>query len=172
MVSDTHFQRLETLVRGALSPPPGAGRIALALTFGVAVHLAFAVAVAAMILAMYFGMSRSLGSVSWPYAYCGQRFSHPAIPAGALAPPDRPRYAVADAFGPGPHAETLSTTTYALVASLQLLALVCALDPIRDRLVARRRLVALRRDMRPTQRLGDCWSRPAGTRAPKSNPAH
>lgn len=63
MVSDTHFQRLETLVRGVLAPPRQRSAPKRYAPPRVAVHLVSAVAVAAMILAMYFGMSRSLGSV-------------------------------------------------------------------------------------------------------------
>ena len=129
MASQTHFQRLEILVRGALAPLPGAGRIALALTFGVAVHLAFAVAVAAMILAMYFGMSRSLGSVPWPYAALANAFliaQFPLVHSLLLTGPGM-RFLMR--LVPGPHAGTLSTTTYALVASVQLLALFAFWTP-------------------------------------------
>ena len=128
MVSETHFQRLETLVRGAMSPPPGSGRIALALSFGVAVHLVFAVAVAAMVLAMYFGMSRSLGSVPWPYAIVANAFlilQFPLVHSVLTVPGMRFLMRLI----PGPHAQTLSTTTYALVASLQLLALFAFWTP-------------------------------------------
>ena len=129
MASETNFQRLETLVRGALAPPPGAGRIALALTFGVAVHLIFAVAVVAMILAMYFGMSRSLGSVPWPYAIVANAvliLQFPLVHSLLLTGPGG---RVLLSLFPGPHGPTLSTTTYALVASLQLLALFALWTP-------------------------------------------
>lgn len=129
MTSETHFQRLETLVRGALAPQPGAVRIALALTFGVAVHLFFAVAVAAMILEMFFGMSRSLGSVPWPYAIVTNAFlilQFPLVHSLLLTGPGR---RVLLRLVPGPHGQTLSTTTYALVASLQLLALFALWTP-------------------------------------------
>lgn len=129
MASQTHFRRLEALVRGALSPPPGGRRIALALTFGVAVHLVFAAAVAAMILAMYFGMSRSLGSVSWPYAIVANAIlilQFPLVHSLLLTGPGMRFLA---RLVPGPYAETLSTTTYALVASLQLLALFALWTP-------------------------------------------
>lgn len=129
MASETHFQRLETLVRGALAPPPGRGRIALALTFGVAVHLVFAAAVAAMIFAMYFGMSRSIGSVAWPYASMANAFlvlQFPLVHSFLLTGPGM---RVMLRLVPGPHAGTLSTTTYALIASLQLLALFALWTP-------------------------------------------
>ncbi|MGR3712809.1 MAG: isoprenylcysteine carboxylmethyltransferase family protein, partial [Shimia sp.] len=129
MASETHFQRLETLARGALAPPPGAGRIALALTFGVAVHLVFAVAVGAMILAMYFGMSRSLGSVPWPHAIVTNAvliLQFPLVHSLLLTGPGG---RVLLSLLPGPHGRTISTTTYALVASLQLLVLFALWTP-------------------------------------------
>lgn len=129
MASQTHFKRLETLVRGAFAPPPGRRRIALALTFGVAVHLIFAAAVVAMILAMYFGMSRSFGSVPYPYAIIANAFlvlQFPLVHSFLLTGPGM-RLLVR--LVPGPHAGTLSTTTYAVVASLQLLALFALWTP-------------------------------------------
>lgn len=129
MASETHFKRLSALVRGALAPPPGGGRIATALVFGAAVHLVFAAAVAAMILAMYFGMNRSLGSVPWPYAADANALlilQFPLVHSLLLTGPGR-RFLVA--VVPGPHAKTLSTTTYALVASIQLLALFALWTP-------------------------------------------
>ncbi|WP_223428661.1 isoprenylcysteine carboxylmethyltransferase family protein [Tateyamaria pelophila] len=112
-----------------MSPPAGAGRIALALTFGAAVHLVFAMAVAAMILAMYFGMSCSLGSVSWPYAIVANALlilQFPLVHSLLLTGPGM-RFLMR--LVPGPHAQTLSTTTYALIASLQLLALFSLWTP-------------------------------------------
>ncbi|NBB92159.1 MAG: isoprenylcysteine carboxylmethyltransferase family protein [Gammaproteobacteria bacterium] len=129
MVPEPHFQRLQTLVRGALSPPPGAGRIALALTFGVAVHLVFALAVGAMVLAMYFGMSCSLGSVPWPYAFAANAFLILQFPLVHSLLLTGPGMRALMRLVPGPHAQTLSTTTYALVASLQLLALFALWTP-------------------------------------------
>ncbi len=129
MTSQTHFQRLEALVRGALAPPPGTARIALALSFGVTVHLIFALAVAAMILAMYFGMSQSLGQVPWPWAILANTFlvlQFPLVHSYLLTGPGM---RMLMRLVPGPHAGTLSTTTYAIVASLQLLALFALWTP-------------------------------------------
>lgn len=61
MPTETHFERIVTLVQGAAHPPPGRARIALALAFGAPVHLVFAAAVLAMIVAMYFSMIRARG---------------------------------------------------------------------------------------------------------------
>lgn len=74
MASETHFERLGVLVRGAFAPPPGRARIALALAAGATVHFVFALAVVVMIWAMFFGMSRSFGEVPLPYALVTNAF--------------------------------------------------------------------------------------------------
>ena len=120
---DSHFERLAALVHGALTPPPGRGRIVLALAFGAAVHLVFAAAVLAMILAMYFGMSRSLGALPWPYALLANAIlllQFPVVHSLLLTGPGMRWLA---RLVPGPHGGTLSTTTYAIIASCQLLFL-------------------------------------------------
>ena len=59
---DPRIARLITLVRAALRPPAGAGRIMLALVMGALCHAVFSAGVLAMIVAMFFGLSESLGS--------------------------------------------------------------------------------------------------------------
>jgi protein-S-isoprenylcysteine O-methyltransferase Ste14 len=125
----SHLPRLASLFLGALTPPPGRGRIALALAFGVAVHSIFAAAVLAMVAAMYFGMSRSFGTVSWPYAVLANAALILQFPlAHSFLLSARGRRWVA-ALVPGKHGETLGTTTFAIVASLQLLALFALWTP-------------------------------------------
>ena len=68
MTHDPRMARLIALIGAALSPAPGIGRIALAIGFGVLCHGLFAVAVLSMVVAMFFGMSESLGQVPWPWA--------------------------------------------------------------------------------------------------------
>ena len=62
MIADPRIGRLISLVSAARRPPPGAGRIVLALGLGVLCHTLFAAGVLAMMAAMYFGLSRSLGT--------------------------------------------------------------------------------------------------------------
>lgn len=127
--SENHVQRLHTLIRGALAPPPGKTRIALALAAGLAVHLVFALAVAAMIWAMFFGMSRSFGQVPWPYAFITNIFlvlQFPLVHSFLLTGRG---IRLLGHLIPGPHAQTLGTTTYAIIASLQLLALFAFWTP-------------------------------------------
>ncbi len=67
-LNDPRIQRLITLIKAALTAPPGKGRIALAVTMGALCHLIFAIAVLSMMAAMFFGMSESFGTVPWPWA--------------------------------------------------------------------------------------------------------
>lgn len=120
---------LVRLVLAALRAPPGAGRIALALGMGLLCHLVFAAAVLAMIVAMFFGLSESFGRVPWPWAALANAaliLQFPLVHSALLT--DRGRQFLARLV-PGPHGATLATTTYALIASLQLLALFVLWTP-------------------------------------------
>ena len=120
--------RLLRLAVGALRPAPGARRIALALSMGLVTHAVFAVAVLAMIWAMYFGMSQSFGAVRWPWAGLINALlvlQFPLVHSLLLTPRGSkwlsriiPRYG-----------GTLATTTYALIASVQLAMLFLLWTP-------------------------------------------
>jgi protein-S-isoprenylcysteine O-methyltransferase Ste14 len=123
----THFRRIWALVSGALRPQPGGRRIALALGLGILCHLVFALAVLAMVLAMAFGMSQSLGRVPWPWAALANAaliLQFPLVHSLLLT-----RRGGGLLSRLGHHGATLSTTTYALIASLQLLALFALWTP-------------------------------------------
>jgi len=129
MWSDPRSARLLTLIATALRPPAGAGRIALALGMDAVCHTVFAAGVLAMIVAMFFGLSQSLGTVPWPWALLANAaligqfpLAHSALLTG------RGRQLLARLI-PGPHGATLVTTTYAIVASTQLLALFALWTP-------------------------------------------
>lgn len=129
MAQETHGARILKLLHGAVTPEPGPGRIALALGFGVVVHLLFAAAVLAMVLAMFFGMSESLGRVPWPHAALVNALlvvQFPVVHSFLLT--GRGTRLLA-AMVPGPHGRTLGTTTYAIIASVQLLALFALWTP-------------------------------------------
>ena len=129
MWTDPRVARLITLIRAALRPPAGAGRIALALTFGVLCHALFAAGVLAMIVAMFFGLSESLGSVPWPMAALANAALIVQFPlAHSLLLTGRGGRLLARLI-PGPHGQTLTTTTYAIIASAQLLALFALWTP-------------------------------------------
>jgi protein-S-isoprenylcysteine O-methyltransferase Ste14 len=129
MATETHIQRITTLLRGVLDPEPGRGRIALAVAFGLTVHLVFAAGVLAMVLAMYFGMSESLGAVPWPYAAVANALLILQFPAAHSFFLTGPGTKILARLIPGPHGGTLGTTTYAIVASLQLFLLFAFWTP-------------------------------------------
>jgi len=126
---DPRIAWLLTLIGAALQPPPGAGRIALALALGVLCHTVFTLAVLAMIVAMFFGLSESLGAVPWPWAMLANAaliVQFPLLHSLLLTGPGGRLLA---RLIPGPHGATLATTTYAIIASAQLLALFTLWTP-------------------------------------------
>jgi protein-S-isoprenylcysteine O-methyltransferase Ste14 len=129
ILSDPRIARLITLFRAARHPPAGTGRIALALTLGAVTHAMFAAGVGAMIVAMFFGLSESLGAVAWPLAALTNAALIAQFPlAHSLLLTGRGGRVLARLI-PGPHGQTLATTTYALIASAQLLALFALWTP-------------------------------------------
>lgn len=129
LLADERVARLLRLLGGAMSPPPGAPRIALALSMGILCHLLFTAAVLAMILAMFFGMSQSLGRVPWPWALIANAALILQFPLGHSLLLTGPGGRLLRRLLPGPHGATLATTTYALIASMQLLALFVLWTP-------------------------------------------
>lgn len=128
-LNDPRIKRLITLVKAALYPPPGKSRIALALTMGAVCHVIFAIAVLSMMVAMFFGMSESFGTVPWPWAVLANAaliLQFPLVHSFLLS--QRGTKIVARLI-PGPHGGTLATTTYAIIASLQLSALFLLWTP-------------------------------------------
>jgi methanethiol S-methyltransferase len=129
MWSDPRIIGLLRLIRAAMNPPRGLGRIALALAMGLVTHLVFAVAVLAMIAAMFFGLSESFGRVPYPYSLAVNAMLILQFPlVHSLLLTGAGGRALARLI-PGPHGATLSTTTYALIASVQLFALFALWTP-------------------------------------------
>ena len=129
MITDPRIFRLITLIRLALSPPKGAGRIGLAIGFGIVCHALFALAVLSMIVAMFHGMSESLGRVTWPWALLANAaliVQFPLVHSALLTGRGR---ALLARIIPGMHGGTPATTTYAIIASAQLLALFALWTP-------------------------------------------
>ncbi|KIN72624.1 methyltransferase family protein [Sulfitobacter guttiformis] len=126
---NNHIPRLIRLVKGALHPPKGGVRIVVALAFGAVVHALFAVAVLSMIAAMFFGMSKSLGTVSWPLAALVNAALVLQFPAfhSLLLTARGSRWL--SRLVPAQYGATLSTTTYAIIASAQLLVLFAFWTP-------------------------------------------
>ena len=128
-LEDPRIKRLITLIRAALRPPPGRGRIALALAMGAVCHLIFAVAVLSMMGAMFFGMSESFGTVPWPWALLANAALIVQFPLLHSVLLSKRGTKILARLIPGPHGGTLATTTYAIIASLQLAALFLLWTP-------------------------------------------
>ncbi|MEL6451635.1 MAG: isoprenylcysteine carboxylmethyltransferase family protein [Pseudomonadota bacterium] len=123
------MQRLLALVGGALRPPPGRARILVAYAYGVICHAIFGLAVLAMIAAMFFGMSQSLGQLPAPWSYVANAallLQFPLVHSLLLT---RKGGKALGAMAPARYAKTLGTTTYAIVASVQLLMLFALWTP-------------------------------------------
>ena len=129
MFADPRIARLITLIGAAQHPPAGAGRIALALGLGMLCHALFAAGVLAMIVAMFFGLSESLGTVPWPWAMLANAALIVQFPLAHSLLLTGPGGRVLARLIPGPHGQTLATTTYAIIASAQLLALFALWTP-------------------------------------------
>ena len=126
---DTPIRRLRVLVAGCANPPPGTARIALALICGALTHLAFVTGVGAMMVAMFFGLSKTFGTVAWPWSLVTNAaliVQFPLLHSALLSGMGR---RMLNRMIPGAHGRTLATTTYALIASLQLLALFTLWTP-------------------------------------------
>lgn len=129
MLTDPRIARLIILIRAALRPPGGAGRIVLALLFGTVCHTLFAAGVLAMIVAMFFGLSEGLGTVPWPWAALANAALIVQFPLAHSLLLTGPGGRILARLIPGPHGQTLATTTYAIIASAQLLALFALWTP-------------------------------------------
>ena len=130
MIKDPRIAQLLALIKAAINPPPGAARITLALIMGLICHATFAIAIMAMISSMFFGLSESFGTVAWPWAGFVNFLlilQFPAIHSILLTKRGRKFLSW---LIPGRHGETLATTTYAIIASVQLLALFALWTPL------------------------------------------
>ncbi len=129
MFSDPRLRGMEQLIRASLRAPAGAGRQAAALVMGGLCHSVFAVAVLAMIGAMFYGMSESFGRAPWPWAILANLLLLVQFPlAHSFLLSQRGSQWLARAV-PGAYGQTLATTTYALIASVQLAALFLLWTP-------------------------------------------
>ena len=120
---------LRDLARAVLKAPPGRRRLLLATGTGIVCHVLFTLAVLSMITAMFFGMSRSLGTVPWPFAIVTNALLILQFPvAHSWFLTGRGGRSLTRLI-PGPDGKTLATTTYAIIASAQLLALFALWTP-------------------------------------------
>lgn len=123
------LNRLLSLVAGLYRPPPGRGRIAIAFAYGLICHSIFAAAVMAMIVGMYFGMSRGLGQIPSPWNMVANAALLAQFPLMHSVLLTQKGSKLLTRLAPRTYGRTLSTTTYAVIASLQLLVLFALWTP-------------------------------------------
>lgn len=100
-----------------------------ALCFGVVCHVCFALGVLTMMAAMFFGMSRSLGAVPQPWtpiANAALLVQFPVLHSLLLTSRGR---VLLGCMAPRGAGATLSTTTYATIAAVQVFALFAFWSP-------------------------------------------
>ncbi|TCO74456.1 methyltransferase family protein [Chromatocurvus halotolerans] len=117
------------LLTEALRPAPGGARIALAVGVGAICHGLFAVAAAGMIGGMATGMSQGLGAVPEPWRWpvnLALIVQFPLLHSLLLG---RRGSRWLARLLPGWYGETLSSTSYVIIASLQLLSLFVLWTP-------------------------------------------
>jgi methanethiol S-methyltransferase len=124
-----HFDRIKALVYGAHTPPPGRSRIVQALGMGLLCHAVFGLAGLAMVTAMFLGMTIGLGSVPWPWAAIANAVLILQFPIAHSFFLTKTGNRWLARLVPGEHGKTLATTTYATIASVQLMALFMLWTP-------------------------------------------
>lgn len=111
------------------APGRTTGRLGVALAYGTACHLAFAVGVGAMMVMMGFGMSRCFGTLPSPWSWIVNGLllaQFPILHSGLLS---RGGQRLLRRLAPSGLGGALLTTTYALLASLQTGLLFTAWTP-------------------------------------------
>lgn len=101
----------------------------LAIAYGLFCHVLFLMGVAAMIAAMYHGMSRSLGELAMPWSFLANALlliQFPLAHTFLLTPKGR---SLLSRLAPRPIGVHLATTTYAAIASIQVLLLFTLWSP-------------------------------------------
>lgn len=115
-------------IRGMILAPR-ARRIIVAACYGLLCHSLFIAAVAAMMVMMFFGMSRSLGHAAGPWRVIANTLLLLQFPlAHSLLLTTRGRMVLAR-LAPAGLGRDLSTTTYVSIAGLQVLALFLLWSP-------------------------------------------
>lgn len=105
---------------GTQTTPP---RRILALSYGLVCHLCFLLGVGTMMAAMYFGMSRSIGSVPHPWNWIANATLLIQFPLAHSLLLTRQGRKLLGRLAPAGAGSTLSTTTYATIAALQVFML-------------------------------------------------
>lgn len=103
--------------------------VTLALLYGAICHGVFAAAGLAMLVGLFTGMQTGFGSVPQPWAWAINLALLAQFPIGHSFLLTSRGQAVLHRLAPAPQAKTLATTSYATIASLQLLCLFTLWTP-------------------------------------------
>lgn len=98
-------------------------RSVTALAYGLVCHVCFALGVGAMILGMYVGMTRALGTLAAPWSWIANAAllaQFPVLHSALLSTRGR---RILGRLAPGGAGATLAPTTFVIIAGLQLMAL-------------------------------------------------
>ncbi len=98
-------------------------RSVTALAYGLVCHVCFALGVGAMILGMYSGMTRALGTLATPWSWIANAVllaQFPVLHSALLSARGR---RILGRLAPGGAGATLTPTTFVIIAGLQLMAL-------------------------------------------------
>ena len=127
--SPTPFDRLIALIIGNFSAPRGGGASWLRC-FMVCVSCDLAVAVIAMIVVMYTGMTASFGRVPAPWSWAANLLLVLQFPLGHSLLLSKTGRRIISLFAKNAHAATLQTTIFATLASVQLSLLFLFWTPL------------------------------------------
>ena len=100
-----------------------------ALIYGVLCHGLFAVGVGMMIFQMYFGMRKSFGTLAAPFSWLVNALLLVQFPLGHSLLLSAPGRRLLSRLAPGAISVSLSTTTYVIIASAQVLGLFALWTP-------------------------------------------
>ncbi|WP_197415200.1 isoprenylcysteine carboxylmethyltransferase family protein [Mycobacterium sp. M26] len=105
------------------------GRTAVALGYGLICHTVFVIGVGTMMVAMFFGMSRSLGTLAAPWSWIANAALLLQFPVShSLLLTDSGRALLAR-LAPRGTGTTLATTTFAAISAVQVFALFALWSP-------------------------------------------
>lgn len=104
-------------------------RLPLALAYAALCHGLFAIAALTMIGVMHTGMTASFGTLPWPWSVAANALLVLQFPLGHSLLLTRRGQMALKRLAPAPIAADLSTTTYVVVASIQVLALFALWTP-------------------------------------------
>ena len=121
--SNARLTRPLELAIGSLTPPAGKRRIIAAVSYGCVCLFIFLLAALSMMSAMFFGMSKSLGGVPPPWKIAPKLALILQCPLAHSIFLTKPGRTILAKPAPSGYGATMATTTSAIIASIQLLAL-------------------------------------------------